>query len=638
MSLQATRELAAAVGVEPLALLRANRHKPWIVESGVLAFESLEPGEVLRHPSGGEIEIVRMAGVEVPRRALLGLGLADFQTLLQVPEFSSAWNEIQSQMQSEGGSDLQLAIDTAKGAFAEAYSGLTASGGALEGQYAAALTAAKNLVLAGNTVSGAVQHVEALLSAAQGADPKQAFQLFTGTLIGIAVSTGVLTAGIGAAIVTGIGAALSLMQQAGLFGSPPQGTQICRNLYFDPAPSIQVGCVGMTGAGADPNLGRIKPGSIYWRSFPKPSGGNANDVHWFDGSGAISWAGSASGPSYDWGSYPRQRLIDNAFPDYHYLNCETTIAGLADFQNAFRQAWTANKEYELNGLKSQPDYKVLDNLLRVWNRAHADATFLDVPPASKPWVAQPAQSGNPASFSPTLSGWGGCPANLPPLFQTLIEALLADPSASTPQSGNSIRIHTGARQSAAGPSVTTVVPGIPAPATQFVSGKTYVVSEAVPGADTNTGAALSGETVMAESEYIGFLGTELGFSTVQILWWGPTSSTDDPDGYLKTGWLATLFALGESLHAYGGKVLVLATYAGPGMAVPAGVAAFDVTGSMAPRQTVLAAPNLSTPAKVAIGTGAIAAAAGGGLWLAVGRPATWAAFQAAVGKLLDRLF
>ena len=429
VSLAATRELAAAFGVEPAALLRANPDRSWVWEDGALCFERLAPGDVVRLPDGRETQIVRM-----------GTGLDDFQSLLAVPQFASAWNDIQTQIQSEGGSDVALRLVAAQSALRQSFAGLTGPGGPFSTDPTAALASAKQLVIAGTTIAGAVQGVESLLSAAQGADPTQAFQLFTGTLIGIATAAGAVSAGIGAAIVAGIGAALSLMQNAGFFGTTPQGTQICSGLYLNPAPTIQVGCVGMFGPppSQDPFGGRIKPGSPYWRRFPKSGGPHQNDSKWFDGTSSFQWSGSTSGPLYVWTTYPDRRMIDMAFADWHYLACETVLGGLGDFQAAFKQAWIANQEFALNGLKPQPDAAVLDNLLRVWNRAHDSGTYLDVAPASKPFVQTPSPDGR--------GGWGGCPPNLPPLFQTVIAMLIANPQSSTPIVGNAIRINTGARK------------------------------------------------------------------------------------------------------------------------------------------------------------------------------------------------
>ena len=60
VSLAATRELAEVLGIDQLELLRANRDRPWMVESGVLAFESVRPGDVFRLPDGREAEVFMM--------------------------------------------------------------------------------------------------------------------------------------------------------------------------------------------------------------------------------------------------------------------------------------------------------------------------------------------------------------------------------------------------------------------------------------------------------------------------------------------------------------------------------------------------------------------------------------------------
>jgi len=423
VSLAATRELAQALGVDQLELLRANRDRPWTVEEGSLAFASVCAGDVFRLPDGREAQVFRLGASAT--------GLADFQTSLEnSPEFAQAWSDIQTQIQADGGSDLDLLA--AKNALGDAFQGLTNVGGIMEGDASGALAAAKGLVIAGNTIGGAVEHVQGLLAAAKGADPTQAFNLFTGTLIGIVVSSGALTAGIGSVIVLGVGAALSFLEQAGLFGSPPQGVQICSGLYLNPAPTLQVGCVGSWAE-------RVKPGSPYWRRFPKPVGGNEGDAQWYDGSSSVSWAGSVNGPKSNWTSYPNARLIDNAFPDYHFLSCQGSIAGLSDFASVFTSAWVANKEYELNGLKSQPDWAVLSNVVRVWNRAHDGSSYIDVAPVVKPYVPQPAR---------TATGWTGCPGNLPPYFQTCVSDLITNADSSTPVVGGgaAIRIHTGAQK------------------------------------------------------------------------------------------------------------------------------------------------------------------------------------------------
>jgi hypothetical protein len=82
VSLAATRELAHALGVDQLELLRANRHHAWTVEDGVLAFESIRPGDVFRLPDGGEAEIQRM-GAPISVSTAVSLLPPDVQAAIQ---------------------------------------------------------------------------------------------------------------------------------------------------------------------------------------------------------------------------------------------------------------------------------------------------------------------------------------------------------------------------------------------------------------------------------------------------------------------------------------------------------------------------------------------------------------------------
>jgi hypothetical protein len=73
-----------------------------------------------------------------------------------------------------------------------------------------------------------------------------------------------------------------------------------------------------------------------------------------------------------------KRPIDCAFDVYRYLECEMSQSNVTDFQKAFYTAWKANKEYELNGLKSQPDWQVFLHLVRVWNSSHLSGSIVVV--------------------------------------------------------------------------------------------------------------------------------------------------------------------------------------------------------------------------------------------------------------------
>lgn len=388
---------------------------------------------------------VRSLPSRTPHRKAIGVG-AD-TGLLSDPAISDAWSQIEGQMQTEGATSTAVAL--AQNNFLDTLTGLTGPGGVLSqsADAAKAVDAAKNLIVSGKTILGAVNHVEGLIAVAQGGNSQATFQAFTGTMIGLATTAGVLTAGVGAAVAFGLTVAMDFFQNIGLFGAAPSGVSLpgCSpNVTFNPAPTLAVGCVALTDAHDDPNAGAIQHGSPYWRTFPKGSGGNTNDARWYEAPAPnyIQWAGSPNGPMYTWapaGFGPR--LIDVAFPDWHLIACTSAIpAGLEAFTTAFNQAWVSNKEYEFNGLKSQKDSVVFDHMVQIWNRAHDGSTYVDLHNAPK------ASVGIPTYTALGKLQWP-CPANVPPLYQTLVGALLAQPSPDTPigPDGNSIRIHTGAR-------------------------------------------------------------------------------------------------------------------------------------------------------------------------------------------------
>jgi hypothetical protein len=397
------------------------------------------------------------------RPRLVGIGSVD---LTNLPDAQAAITNITNQMQDEGLGPNDIAFAVAQ--FGDALNG-AASAGVTDPTEA--IQAAQSLVTVGHTISGTIQHVQGLLSAAQGGNPAQVYQIFTGSMLSLAATiAGVSMPGVGAAIVGGIGIALNLLQQAGLFGGgAPVGYSLpgcSSNITTSDQATLQVGCVGMYGAGSAANGGAYKQGSPLWRAFPKPSGGNKNDSAWYvtptqiikgqyDTSqigvtggafgwapqvGSFMWSGNPSGTPYLWqsgaGGY---RFIDIAFPDWHYLACQSVISGLADFQTAFSAAWVANKEYELNGIKSQPDYVVLDNMIRVWNRAHSASSYVDVAYAPKGNLGVPYYDRYTG-----ISSWA-CPSGLPPLFQTAIQDLLGNSSPQTASYivGAKIRINTG---------------------------------------------------------------------------------------------------------------------------------------------------------------------------------------------------
>lgn len=362
--------------------------------------------------------------------------------LESVPQYQAAWNGIAAQITSEGGSSLDLAA--AQNDLQTAFDNLTSSnvGFGLDPQ--TALTQAAQYVTAGQTVAGAAEHVAGLISAAQGGSPVQAFQMFTGTMIGAATAAGALSAGVGALIVGGVGIALGLLQQVGLFGST------------GPTWSLVVGSAGSTDAKV------IQPGSQAWRTFPKP--GVSGDAGWYGmkvqqlpkvfasnsatpqlvanpqqpfvkNPAPFSWKGSAYGTASTWGAV-WVPAIDAAFPTLKYFSCQTVPAALHDFNAAFYSAWIANQEYALNGLQVQSDVVVLQHLLRLWNRSHTASSYVDVAPA--------AFSGAAPTWKDNGKGVGvvACGSPHPPYFATLVQDAI-DANDPNIVSGK-LRIHTGA--------------------------------------------------------------------------------------------------------------------------------------------------------------------------------------------------
>jgi hypothetical protein len=311
------------------------------------------------------------------RRVGMGGGLADFQALIQdptnggSPEFSAAWSGVEGQLVAEGESDLT----GAKIAMADAFSQISSSSFGVTVQQAA--QAAQQYVLMGQTVLGAVNMIVGMAELPSAARDK-AVLAFTGTMIGtlttVAIGAGAVTAGLGAAIVLGVGAILSVMQSEGLIGGkPPAAGTIC-GVGYTSQPDFVVGCLGGWGP-------KVAPGSPNWRPFPEP--GNATDKVWFQpGSfGPGNWRGAffgvgSSGADQRWGKSGNPnppsntwRPIDEAFDAYNAV-VEGLVPGPQGFPESYRTAWKANGEYAFNGLAVQPDWAVLVHTLRMWNRGH----------------------------------------------------------------------------------------------------------------------------------------------------------------------------------------------------------------------------------------------------------------------------
>lgn len=377
MSLAATRELAHVLGVEPLALLQANRDRPWTYEHGSLAFASVMEGDVLRAPDGREVVIARMG--------FLGASFSDFAT--PGSGFEAKWNEIQAQLSDEG-----LGVDEAnlaKQVFTDQYASM-ASQFRIDPSDAADF--AKAYTVAARTISGAVDTVEGLVSAAQGASPQQmaqSFQTLTGLLIGGVVATGLVSAGVGSLIIAGAGALIGALESAGLFGTAPSGTEICPGFYVgNPAPAWVVGC-----AAAPFSALRAAPGAAAWRRFPEPAtdpgwyaSGPANSVVWHGDTWvwpSSAGAGTLLNPNAN--ASPPAPGLAYALPTFarvlgtsFYVGSDPSWAWFKDFHLAFFAAWKANQEYAFNGYKTKDDWSVLKNVATLWNRAHDGATYVDL--------------------------------------------------------------------------------------------------------------------------------------------------------------------------------------------------------------------------------------------------------------------
>jgi hypothetical protein len=395
LGLQATRELAGALGVDQLALLRANRDRAWAVVDGEMSFASVRPGDVFRLPHGGEVEVAKMghssAPLRVPRLSMLA-GLSDFQAFDQPGSaFDTAWKTVANQVSAETGGDT-TAIQTAASDFSDSYQQLISSAQGFQLDDQSALNYAQQYVMAGRTIAGAVEHVQGLIAAAQGASTPaqvaQVFNLFTGTLIGAVTAAGVVSAGVGSLIVAGAGVVYDLLASSGLLGTPSSGVVVCQSggskITMSNPPTVQVGCAASASAPV------VAQGAANWRKFPSPKSGLPGDASWFLDDSA-DWYGD---PWVGWSGF---RLLDSAFPQAHYMNCAQVPSELASFNQAFAQAWIANAEYALNGLKAQEDAEVLVHAVRIWNRAHDGSTYYDLTPAPSGGVQLSTM------YAPTLS-------------------------------------------------------------------------------------------------------------------------------------------------------------------------------------------------------------------------------------------
>lgn len=319
--------------------------------------------------------------------------ILDFNaTVASDPNFSSAWNDIQAQLQAEGG-DVSK-INSAKIAFTESFQQLSSQGFGISGTDA--IASAKSYVMIGQTAVGAIGTVGGLLSSVQSGNPAQITQAFTGTMIGIAVAAGAVSAGVGAAIVGGVSTVLSMLGSAGLFGSsPPPAPEylICQqypDFKLPTQPAFVVNCMACYTSTLfadkhyypNPNaVKQISPGAVNWRKFPLSSDSSSWAKHFYEN---VPKVGAHNTGSYNnlnpadplyLGMYAPDgvSIIDAAFPQYKQLLKDTKFSQgpINDFHNTFFSAWKANAEYAFNGLKPQDDEVVLIHTIRLWNHSHS---------------------------------------------------------------------------------------------------------------------------------------------------------------------------------------------------------------------------------------------------------------------------
>lgn len=350
-------------------------------------------------------------------------GLADFAATLQSdPNFAGAWGEIQAQLLTEQGLDPQALanearqkgqdvtqvlqargtpalndaisrITSAKTAFVTSFSDLSSRGIAQFGDDPVA--AAKSFVMAGSTISGAVSTIGSLVSTVEHGSPVEVVQAFTGTLLGAAVATGAVTAGVGAAVVGAVSIVLDLLSSAGLFSPPPE-----------PVKDFTVGgywAVAVNRQGDhDRTLAQVAPRSVDWRRFPEPSDpadrAFFTPIFYSQSSGEYEPMAYAQAHKQVWhnlyfgrtsGSPVTHTPVQGMFPDYDRAaqsagakaigdsalgdssRVPAELRAGSDFQKGFFSAWKANQAYALNGLKPQDDAACLVHFLNLWNASHA---------------------------------------------------------------------------------------------------------------------------------------------------------------------------------------------------------------------------------------------------------------------------
>jgi hypothetical protein len=342
------------------------------------------------------------------RRA--GLGAPAITPLVQsaLNTDPSSWQGVWTTMQNEGWAQPQ--IDAAASKFVSTYTQIAQN--SIIGENPDPGAAAASFTMVGNTIAGAVNTVEGLVSAVSSGSVPQAMNAVIGLVTSVvpaAAAAGAVSLGVGAAIV--IGAALVEGLISNMFGSQPTPEGSVGNCpYYGSggAPTILVNYAWSWGKPVPTG-----PSNALWRRFPDPS--NSSDAGWFvsyNRNGQLDlggdtktwwWAAGQQNVSDEWyacltmpqdsGKRPIDQLCyENGNSVYHHLECEAAIAkavpqdgspaaALAKFQQAFFAAWKANREWGLNGLPQRPDVAVLQQTLVLWNNAHGSSQTVTIKPS-----------------------------------------------------------------------------------------------------------------------------------------------------------------------------------------------------------------------------------------------------------------
>jgi hypothetical protein len=286
------------------------------------------------------------------------------------PQGASAWGTISSQLAAEGAD--QPAVVAAQNTFTTAWNNLSTT---FQMDPDSALTGAQQYTYAASTIGGAVSMVQGLGSEfRQIATPAGAIgvaNMFAGSMVGLAVAAGAVSAGVGAVIVAAAEIAGTIL--AGILGQPP-GVEICPGINANPTPNWVINCTAVWGKS-------YSPGQAGWRKFPSAP-------EWFtNGSMTILQDGYTGANNtlpinlnlWTAKGDPSNSPIGVLFPDYNHV-VGPAPADLANFHTAFIAAWKANKEYALNGQKPQDDAVVLQHCILVWNRAHLASSTTNLNP------------------------------------------------------------------------------------------------------------------------------------------------------------------------------------------------------------------------------------------------------------------